>query len=102
MILKSNWRKSAVCATDKNPERWLSYDIKDLEYARDGCARCPVKRECLVTALEEESTMPFVGMVAGISEYEYLLSMWKEVNNENESNWRTGDSALSKLLRKTK
>lgn len=98
MTFRSNWRAKAICASDRNPEKWLSYETSDLEYARDGCKICQVKRECLLTAIESDDDVSFVGMTAGVSEYEYLLHIWKEVENENESNWATGDSAFSILL----
>lgn len=92
-----NWRDLAVCAEDKNSSRWLSYDIEDVQYAKEGCAKCTVRRECLATALQNDC---FVGVVAGISEYEYLNIIWNEVAKEDESNWRRDNTALSELLQK--
>ena len=96
MKLKNNWKKEAVCASDKYPERWVSYNKKDVEYARSGCSMCTVKRECLFTALSSDS---FVGVVAGISEYEYLTYIWHEAEREDESNWTRDNSTFSRLLR---
>ena len=42
----------------------------------------------------------FIGVIAGISEYDYLVHTWQEATRENESNWRTDDSILSGLLQK--
>jgi hypothetical protein len=96
-MMQSNWRAKAVCTGDPKSSSWLSYDIKDVEYAKEGCSRCPVKKECLVTAIKNNS---FIGVIAGISEYDYLLHTWQEATRENESNWRTDDSILSGLLQK--
>lgn len=95
MKIKSNWRNKAVCASDKYPERWISYRKSDVEYARMGCVMCPVKKECILTALQNDN---FVGVVAGISEFEYLMYTWHEATEENESNWTKDDSTLSRLL----
>ncbi len=98
MQIQSSWRDEAVCANDKFPNKWLSYDLNDIEYAKDGCAKCAVRKECLITALDKDYY--FTGVVAGISEYDYLTTIWERAKSENESNWRTDDSALSRLLQK--
>jgi hypothetical protein len=97
MSLLSNWRAEAVCADDPYAERWVSYKYDDVQYAKNGCARCEVRKECLVSALSNDG---IVGVVAGISEFEYLMHTWHEATRENESNWRTDDSTLSGLLQK--
>jgi hypothetical protein len=93
--LTSKWKDQAVCFDDKYSGRWVSYDIRDIEYAKNGCAKCPVKKECLVSALMDDS---FTGVRAGISEYEYLMAIWSYTIDENESNWRRDDSALSRVM----
>lgn len=87
----------AVCSGNHHSSKWLSYDINDIEYAKDGCSKCSVRVPCLASAISNDS---FVGVVAGISEYDYLELLWKRAESENESNWRTDDSALSELLQK--
>jgi hypothetical protein len=94
----NNWKDRAICANDKFANRWLSYDINDIEYAKEGCARCTVRKECLMTILEKDYY--FTGVVAGISEYDYLSAIWERAKEEDESNWRTDDSTLSRLLQK--
>lgn len=93
----SNWKDKAVCANDKYPNKWLSYDFSDVGYAKNGCAKCTVRKQCLANALQNDS---FVGVIAGMSEYDYLNSIWKRASEENESNWRTDDTTLSRLLQK--
>jgi hypothetical protein len=97
MQQQSSWRDEAVCANDKFANKWLSYDLNDVKYAKSGCARCNVKKECLIMALENDY---FVGVVAGMSEYDYLNTIWKRASKEDESNWRTDNSTLSRLLQK--
>lgn len=94
---QSNWRDKAVCANDKFANKWLSYDLNDVEYAKEGCAKCTVRKECLIMALENDY---LTGVVAGISEYDYLTTIWRRADSENESNWRTDNSTLSRLLQK--
>lgn len=96
-MMQSNWRSKAICTGDSKSSSWLSYDMKDIEYAKEGCSRCLVRKECLITALKNNS---FIGVIAGISEYDYLVHTWREATRENENNWRTDDSILSGLLQK--
>lgn len=97
MNLQSNWRDQAICFHDKNAHKWTSYNYDDVQYAKDGCSICPVRKQCLVTAMTSNS---FVGVIAGISEFDFLMYTWEEVNDINESNWGTGDTAFSRLLQK--
>jgi hypothetical protein len=97
MELLSNWKDEAVCASDTNSPKWVSYNLDDIEYAKKGCAKCNVRKECLIMAFKNDS---FIGVVAGISEYDYLLHSWKKVTEEDESNWRTDDSIFPRLLQK--
>lgn len=94
----SNWKNNAICASDKHSVRWLSYKESDVEYAKEGCSRCSVKKICLATALANDS---FVGTIAGMSEYDYLIRTWQAVWDINENNWRTDDTALQRLLQET-
>jgi len=97
MALLSNWRSRAICANDQHPDKWISLKNEDIEYAKSGCEKCNVKKECLFSAIENDS---FIGVVAGISEFEYLMYTWEEVTDINESNWRRDDTTLSRLLQK--
>lgn len=98
MKQQSNWKQNAVCASDKFSHKWISYKESDVEYAKDGCSRCNVKKICLVTALANDA---FVGTIAGMSEYDYLMRTWQSVGDVNESNWGTDDTALQRLLQET-
>ena len=98
MNLQSNWKKNAICASDKHSAKWISYKESDVEYAKDGCSRCSVKKICLATALVNNN---FVGTIAGMSEYDYLMYTWQAVQDINESNWRTDNTALQRLLQET-
>lgn len=97
MSLQSNWRKKAICVSDPYGNKWVSYNLEDVEYAKNGCAKCQVRKECLFSALNNDA---FIGVIAGISEFEYLMHIWHEATREDESNWRTDDSTLSGLLQK--
>lgn len=95
----SNWRDKAVCSDSRYPERWLSYKMSDIKYAKQGCLKCSVRSECLLNAIQNDF---FVGVVAGISEFDYLMYTWQETTREDESNWRTDDRVLSELLQRTR
>lgn len=94
----SSWKEHAVCASDKHSHKWISYKESDVEYAKDGCSRCSVKKICLATALANDT---FVGTIAGMSEYDYLIHTWQTVQDINESNWRTDNTTLQRLLQET-
>lgn len=97
MSQQSNWLKKAICAKDKHPNKWISYNKDDIEYAKKGCARCSVVKQCLFNALYREEDVystPFIGVIAGISEYDYLIGQWEEDTGNYESNWRSNRTAL--------
>jgi hypothetical protein len=99
MKVQSDWRSQAVCANDSNPIAWLSYDILDVEYAKRGCAVCNVRLECFLSAWENDL---YVGVNAGISEFDYLNLTWKEAEKVNGSNWSRSSKTLQRILQKIK
>lgn len=44
------WRRDAACA-DEDPELFFAGDDASVEAAKQVCARCPVRTDCLETAL---------------------------------------------------
>jgi hypothetical protein len=93
------WQRSAVCLRDKNSSYWLSYNIEHIKYAKEGCKSCSVKTACLANALSQEF---FIGVNAGISEWDYLNKTWKEVKSVRKTNWSRSDATLRKLLQEAK
>jgi hypothetical protein len=93
---RSDWKELAVCANDPDPSSWLSYDYQDVLYAKEGCSRCKVKSECFTVAW---SNPLYVGVNAGISEYDYLILTWKEAKKANESNWSRTNKSFQTILR---
>lgn len=98
MNLKSNWIKHALCHADKQSQRWLSYKSSDVEYAKEICSRCKVRKECFINAFQKDS---FVGVIAGMSEYDFLLKTWHAIQEENESNWPGHNRSFQILLQET-
>lgn len=96
--MKSNWRDFTLCSDDKYSEKWFSYNIDDINYAKSVCKKCTVRLECISSALSEV----FYGVNAGISEYDYKLITWKEAGKKNDSNWSRNDRTLQEVLRKAK
>ena len=93
----NNWRLEAVCLSDKNSGYWLSYKHSEVLYAKEGCARCTVKIPCFLSAIQDEE---FVGVNAGISEYDFLMSTWKKANKNNGTTRDRSDKSIKKLLQK--
>jgi hypothetical protein len=58
---------------------------------------CPVKIECLYSAIYEKEE--FIGVNGGYSEIEYLFRTWEEAGDEDETNWRKSDRLIQKLFR---
>jgi hypothetical protein len=95
--MRKNWREFALCAKDSKSERWHSYDIDDIEYAKSICKKCKVKMECITTALQAPE---YYGVNAGISEFEFKLLTWKKASTIYETNWSRSRKTLQKVLRK--
>lgn len=60
---------------------------------------CPVKVECIENAISQEI---YVGVNAGISEWDFLNKTWKKVTNAKRTNWSNSPSTLRRLLQKKK
>ena len=99
MKAQSDWVKKAVCANDERSIAWLSYDINEIRYAKQGCSRCKVQKECFLNAWQNN---PYVGVNAGISEYDFLILTWKEAKKVNGSNWSRTNKLLQGILQKIK
>ena len=95
----SDWLSSAVCANDDNPTAWLSYDIENIRYAKHGCSKCKVRQQCFLNAWQNE---PYVGVNAGISEYDFLILTWKEAKKANGSNWSRTNKTLQRIMQEIK
>lgn len=64
-----SWRSQAVCFGDENSTYWTSYEYDKVQYAKDGCLRCPVKMQCMASHVDE----PYVaGVIGGLSEFDRL------------------------------
>jgi hypothetical protein len=72
-IIKSSgpWVDQALCATVKHPDTWfpeagsrrgLKVETNAWRAAKRVCGRCPVRRDCLTSALVSESS----GLAAGV------------------------------------
>jgi hypothetical protein len=95
----SNWKKKALCAADVNSEYWFSYKKEEIQYAKNICKKCSVRKECLMSAWQEEYVY---GVNGGFSEFEILLETWKEAKKVSDDNWSRSNKILQRMLRKTK
>lgn len=94
--LKSNWTSFALCKQDNNPTKWFSFDLNDINYAKNVCRKCTVRNECLMSALESDE---FVGVNAGISEFDFLNKTWLEAREIEKTNWPRSDKIIRSLFR---
>jgi len=95
----NNWKQKALCATDSNGKYWFSYKKEEIEYAKNVCKKCSVKKECLLYAWQEDD---IYGVNGGFSEFEILLETWKAAKKVNDANWSRTNKTLQRLLQKTK
>jgi hypothetical protein len=93
----NNWRLEAVCLHDKNSGYWLSCKYSEVLYAKEGCSRCTVRTQCFLAAIQDEE---FIGVSAGISEYDFLMSTWKKATKKNGTNRDRSDKTIKALLQK--
>ena len=93
----NNWRQLALCHIDKNKSYWFSYKHQEVEYAKNVCASCAVRKECLAHMWETDS---FYGVNGGLSEYDVMIETWKKAKKDNDKHWSRTDTMLQKLLRK--
>ena len=91
----NSWKNKALCASDPKQHSWMSYDMEDVLYAKDGCSRCSVRKECFLSAWESGD---FYGVNGGISEYEFLMATWKPVKKVSNVNWRRTNTDLQKFM----
>ena len=77
------------------PSRWLSFDIDDINYAKNICRKCTVRNECLMSALELDT---YIGVNAGISEFDFLNMTWVEARTIEETNWPRTNKIIRRLF----
>lgn len=70
-----NWRNQAVCFNDENSSYWVSYNFDKVKYAKDGCSRCSVIKECLMYSANDDEV---IGVIGGSSEFDRLMMLNKE------------------------
>lgn len=93
-----NWKDLALCSSDKNGEAWMSYKKDDIIYAQLICQKCTVRPQCFLEGWENTDS-DFYGIYGGVSEYEYLLGIWKEAKKDTDDNWHRTDRILQKFMR---
>jgi hypothetical protein len=73
---------SKAACVDADHRLFISYNTENIIKAKTICQDCPVKLPCMDQYFD-------VSCVAGgLSYYERLIAIWKEVDSINESNWR--------------
>lgn len=63
----------------EDSELFFSYDSKDIAKAKSICAECPIKRQCLESALDNQELF---GTWGGVSYMELRQTRSVDINNE--------------------
>lgn len=79
------WLNKALCSSSEHKNKWLSYNLVDIEYAKSICAKCTVHKECISNAINNSygDNNVIVGVIAGVSEYERLLIKFQKMDENN-------------------
>lgn len=93
--MQSSWKEKALCVNHPESNLWFSYKKDDINRAVSICSKCPVKKECFLSAWESDE---FYGVYGGISEFEYLNITWKEAKNEKQNNRSRTDTILKTIM----
>lgn len=94
----NGWQKLALCARDANSPYWFSYKYEEIQYAKNVCKKCSVRKQCLMNVWEENY---IYGVNGGFSEFEILSETWKEAAKVSDDNWSRSNKILQRMLRKT-
>jgi hypothetical protein len=93
----ADWLSEALCNNHVNQSYWISSNYEEIKIAKSICEKCPVRLECLYSAIYEKSE--FVGVNGGLSEIEFLIRTWEEAESEDETNWKRSDQLIQGLFR---
>lgn len=92
---KVHWTKHALCKFDR---KFTSYQIDDVNEAKQICSDCKVQVECILSTADNDGE--FVS--AGLSKYDRLLLQWKRVENESESSFEDSSAYVSVVVRRVR
>lgn len=93
--MPSDWKAQALCLD--HPERliWFSYKKEEVDRAVKICKKCPVRTDCFISSWD---TGDHYGVNGAISEFEYLMLTWKEVDSEKQNNRTRSSRVLKGIL----
>jgi hypothetical protein len=102
----ANWQSSAVCRNHDHPDWWISDNYVEVEKAKGLCGECEVNIPCIVSAISGEyaSTvgLPTIGVYAGMSRFDMLMSTWKRIEDVSETNWSGPDKVIASVVSRSK
>lgn len=93
LLSNVSWMSDAKCV-DEDHKIFISYDENDLIEAKKVCSPCEVKFECM------DSYFDVTCVAGGLSYFERLTQLWREIEDVNESNWRNPNYLLRQYRRK--
>lgn len=76
------WQEEGLCHRDRNPQLWEKFfadTALERRDARNLCFKCPVRSQCLQTALESKSIW---GVWGGCDEAELRRALWVDADGE--------------------
>lgn len=98
--MRSNWKQFATCKNDLMYHSWTSYKKEEVEYAKKKCNECAVFNDCLYNSIFIEKE--FYGVNAGMSEYDFMMLTWVEVDSARKRNWTRNNKVLQRILQDKK
>lgn len=66
-LIDDDWRADALCARSENPEIFFAPGALEHKIAKSICRLCPVRRQCLIYAMEAQVDY---GVWGGLTERE--------------------------------
>ena len=101
-----NWRLSALCRDHSHPHWWTSDSMVEVESAKAVCMECSVRVPCMISAVTDSETslvsLPAVGVYAGMSRLDMLMSAWKRISDVSESNWCGPDKVVETVIKRNR
>lgn len=94
--MDADWRSQGLCTNHPEKGNWISSEYEKIKLAKSVCDKCPVRIQCLYSAIYQNSE--YTGVNGGLSEIEFLIRTWEEVESEDESNWKHSDHLIQRLF----
>jgi len=99
-----DWQLRALCRDHRSPHWWTSDDSAEVESAKAVCAECSVRVPCIINAImdvdQDLTSLPAIGVYAGMSRLDMLMCVWERVSDVSESNWCGPDKVIETVVQR--